>query len=123
MLKVTQLLSFKETNKENLICVCVYPRTKILWTPLRKPMPRGPDTPRGEDTQHPPAVGLDDASSPLLPSSQTPIPRPPRTPTTPSLGHRQAGGRNFFREVYRWQEGAQAPGCSGGRQRSLLEAG
>ena len=44
MLKVIQLLSFKETNKENLICVCIYPRTKILWTPLRKPVPRGLDT-------------------------------------------------------------------------------
>lgn len=44
---------------------------------------------RGEDTQRPPAVGLDDASSLLLPSSQTPIPRPPRTPTTP-VGRRRA---------------------------------
>lgn len=46
---------------------------------------------RAKRSGHPPAVGLDDASSPLPPSSQTPTPRPRRTLTTPSLGRRQAG--------------------------------
>ena len=115
------LLSFKETNEENLVCKCLHlSKNKNTVDPLRKPMPRGPYT--CEDAQCPPAVGLDDVSSPFLPSGQTPSPRPSRTPITPSPGRGLAGGWNFFREVCRWQEGAQDPECSGGRQRSLLEA-